>query len=198
MIYSNVTTTIAVLRPLSVNEGFLSNRFLVEHTAIIKLVVSTAQTGGTRTVRMVPEEPDATYLVPLIYHNPLGQRAWTFQERLLSPQVLDYGNVQTWWWCPEVIKLKEASERTVWTDGWLYPEAGECGKLNEIAQVMEGWKICNFVPLGHIPAGQRAYDGVDEAELCKRWKTIVDHYSGRQLILSSNRLPAISVIARAF
>lgn len=96
------------------------------------------------------------------------------------------------------MRAKDASERTVWTDGWVYPEAGETGQLDAVARVMEGWKICEAVPLGGVTSGQRQNDSSDEAELYKRWKTIIDHYSGRQLTFSSDRLPAISAIARSF
>lgn len=189
MVYSNATVTMAVSRASSVDEGFLSDRFPVEHTAVIELIVSEYQPGSTKTAMLVPQEPDATDLVSVMDHNPLGKRAWTFQERLLSPRVLDYGEVQTRWWCPEMMKLKDAPERTVWTDGWVYPEAGDTGQLDAIAQIMEGWIICDAVPLGRVSSGQRQNNSVNEAELCKRWKTIVDHYSGRQLTLSSDRLP---------
>ncbi|KAK3343163.1 heterokaryon incompatibility protein-domain-containing protein [Neurospora tetraspora] len=139
MVYSNATVTMAVSRASSVDEGFLSDRFPVEHTAVIELIVSEYQPGSTKTAMLVPQEPDATDLVSVMDHNPLGKRAWTFQERLLSPRVLDYGEVQTRWWCPEMMKLKDAPERTVWTDGWVYPEAGDTGHSSGYRYVAGLW-----------------------------------------------------------
>lgn len=67
------------------------------------------------TVLLVPEEQDAAKLLSVMDRNPLGQRAWTLQERLLSPRVLDHGDVRTRWQCPETIKL----EKPVGTDVWV-------------------------------------------------------------------------------
>lgn len=136
----------------------------------------------------VPEDP----WVPAIQHSPLCDRAWTFQEKLLSARTVYFAEDQLYWECGELC----ASE--------LYPLGGPFDP---------GLKVKSYDHPGTLPAGiQISPSGriKDQYALLKSWGdvsisapgflqvwgTIVEHYSRGRLTFSRDRLVAISGVAK--
>lgn len=47
-----------------------------------------------------------------ILHSPLNSRAWVLQERLLSPRILHFSDLQVWWTCNETILSESYASHT--------------------------------------------------------------------------------------
>ncbi|KAK9790445.1 hypothetical protein SCARD494_08394 [Seiridium cardinale] len=117
----------------------------------------------------------AVYVMPKIEHydhhfadEPLATRAWTFQERLLAQRFLSYNEKELHWECD-----------TSWRC--------ECGVGDYLQQgdhayeLRRSLKDCTLL---------QAYD---------KWRfAIVKRYSGRDLTVESDKLPALSAVAKVF
>jgi hypothetical protein len=97
--------------------------------------------------------------------NPIHSRAWTFQEYMLSPRILEYTSSQLVWMCREREWHQEAKER----------------ELVDMYQLSLS-----------LHCGSREYSSIVECEI---WMTMVRAYSGRALKFSADKLPAISALA---
>jgi hypothetical protein len=97
--------------------------------------------------------------------NPIHSRAWTFQEFMLSPRILEYTSSQLRWICRE----RE----------WHYEEKEK--KLVDLYQLSLS-----------LHSGVREHCSIKECEI---WMTVVWAYSGRALKFSADKLPAISGLA---
>tara|TARA_R110002003_G_scaffold1720_1_gene23471 strand:+ start:715 stop:1557 length:843 start_codon:yes stop_codon:yes gene_type:complete len=112
---------------------------------------------------------------------PLLQRAWAFQERLLSPRVIYFTTNEIMWEC-----------RTV--------EMCECLhglEVHEKYHVQSLTKITNHI--GHKPFKQAFSTSTTFANTrasLRIWRFIVEKYSSLSLTYSTDKLPALSGVAR--
>jgi hypothetical protein len=97
--------------------------------------------------------------------NPVHGRAWTFQEYMLSPRILEYTSSQLIWMCREREWHQEAKEK----------------KLIDMYQLSLS-----------LHCGPREHSSVVE---CETWMRMVWAYSTRALKFSADKLPAISGLA---
>ena len=84
----------------------------------------------------VGEELGRLVLIPITFEpiDPLDSRAWTFQERVLSNRVLDFGSLRTQWSC-------QTNIGSTFSDGWSdLPVNKAYGSFVLDAQV-----ICNLL-----------------------------------------------------
>lgn len=86
-IYGNSAITIAARDAGNSSEGFLRRESCVQDKVSVRGI----------NVLLIPE-PSAWYLDPL-RGDPLADRGWIFQERLLSRRVLYFGKYKTSWEC---------------------------------------------------------------------------------------------------
>jgi Heterokaryon incompatibility protein (HET) len=103
---------------------------------------------------------------------PLNQRGWALQERLLSPRVLTFGSHQMYWQCQTDLQCDGGSLR-------MFVSPDRLG--NEFFR-HEG----DGTP-------QRDFN-----QIHNNWCAIITDYSGRHLTLSKDTLPALSGIATRF
>ncbi|KAL3423937.1 hypothetical protein PVAG01_05684 [Phlyctema vagabunda] len=101
---------------------------------------------------------------------PLLQRGWVFQERLLSPRTIHFGEGELVWECRDLILC-------------------ECGHMHGPPQ-RDAFKIM-YPPSTTI-------ETLDPHELNQLWLTIVENYSSNDLTFDTDCLPALSGIASRF
>ncbi|KAI0152952.1 heterokaryon incompatibility protein-domain-containing protein [Xylariaceae sp. FL1272] len=122
---------------------------------------------------------------------PLNTRAWTLQERILSPRMLHYAQHQLHWECRESI-ISEAGGPPF---GELIDNSSEeswhRGRLGEISDDLlekdESQKLQDD--------DLRASNGRREHE---SWYGLIQEYCERDLTNGSDKLPALSGIAHAY
>ncbi|KAH0534062.1 hypothetical protein FGG08_007341 [Glutinoglossum americanum] len=127
-------------------------------------------------------EQSEIYLRECIDHDivikaaPLLSRAWVYQERLLSPRYLHFGNAELVWECAEGISC-------------------ECGFCE-----CQGGRMtyANTLHANKLPLGPRGSVSVrpSSAVRLRRWHKLVSDYSALALTYPSDRLPAISGLAK--
>jgi hypothetical protein len=105
---------------------------------------------------------------------PLNCRGWVLQERLLSPRVLHFGASQLYWECEEL----SASE--------AYPQG--------LPRSMKGYGIKEALSL-RKSASPSQMNG-DSTNCYSVWKFCVNEYSKCALTIESDKLVALSGIAR--
>lgn len=230
--YSASVVTLAVSRASSVNEGFLSYRSL-ETLGVLTFEIPVKSTKGvTRTSTIVESDREwgedrhrpqidgesamlhcclsnggGRGIHHIINDSPLFQRAWTFQERLLSSRVLDFGVLQTTWWCEETSKSGNPSQQA---DGWHCGSMSMWGpaELHKIAVQVKCWEIYNYLssisgPGSPLPK-KEGVERVNDVELINHegnmegWHKLTEQYTARNLTFQHDRLPALSAIARCF
>jgi hypothetical protein len=139
-IYSRAILTVVASRARSVSEGFLQDRSEGEISGA-NLVFQDEQ--GSYGVLLLPHEAvDHFTSVTSQAENswePLGSRAWAFQERLLSPRLLDFTTYQTIWMCQYV--EKNALKRQMWTDGLEMPTRASFNEsIHRLSATLAPWK----------------------------------------------------------
>ncbi|KAF2689094.1 HET-domain-containing protein [Lentithecium fluviatile CBS 122367] len=100
-------------------------------------------------------------------HDPLSERGWTMQERLLARRFISFNEAEVYWECQSISDC-------------------ECGTG------IDGVKHAREYDLVHMLSG-------DDRSVSNFWRdTMVRKYSGRDLTFASDKLPAISAIAKRF
>lgn len=108
--------------------------------------------------------------------DPVAERSWCLQERLISPRVLNYGRWPTW-------RCAKAQE----TDGsWYIGSDPTIGKADEIARLL--------LRLTRDGSGANI-DHFTLNKLLRAWYGVVNDYTQRHLSDPLDRLPAIDGIA---
>ncbi|KAK3303737.1 heterokaryon incompatibility protein-domain-containing protein [Chaetomium strumarium] len=119
------------------------------------------------------------------WKDPVAERAWCLQERVLSPRLLSYGRWPTW-----------RCNRMVASDGGYYSEEGKVGGEGEKAVRRLTQAMVANSGLDNGGAGSVWMDHFRTAQLLQTWRSLVQDYTQRKLTVSSDRLPAIGGIAR--
>jgi hypothetical protein len=167
-IYTNALVTISAGCAASAEDGFLGLRKEVCSSNRFRLPFRCEDGGiGSIFLHDIPGIP-GTYT-----NEPINKRAWTLQERLLSPRVLDYGTWQLRWICSSV------RDRPGYVDGWT---------MNDQAMV----PVHPDLPPS-VPASNSLFDKKDE--FLNKWNTIVKEYTARDLTNASDKLIALAALA---
>ncbi|KAH7068151.1 heterokaryon incompatibility protein-domain-containing protein [Paraphoma chrysanthemicola] len=122
----------------------------------------------------------------------LDTRGWVLQERLLSPRIIYFGRQQLYWECVESTSRQDGRAADVATDDLRSDRSFKS----------------NLDPNGPLPFSGVALLSQDlqitdpdqfkrEASLL-RWYNIVEEYTTRNLTYQSDKLPALSGIAKRF
>jgi hypothetical protein len=110
---------------------------------------------------------------------PVNRRAWVLQERQLAPRTLQFGRIMLYWECREAVS---SEIKLFWrrTDGSASPPGRLLLYRDEAGLA--------------IPAGSTS---TDELRKCIRsWIQVVEQYSAAALTFRSDKLVAISALAR--
>ncbi|KAE9381644.1 HET-domain-containing protein [Stipitochalara longipes BDJ] len=107
--------------------------------------------------------------------SPLSRRAWTLQERILSPRILHFGKTQVFWEC----QISKASE--------TWPQPASKSMIDENNRSDE-FKI--------LSNSSHALSGVVIYPLAEHWHEIVQLYTDAILTRAEDKLVAISGVAK--
>jgi hypothetical protein len=93
-IYKCAFVTIMAASAWDAQEGFLATRKEQANSVTVPLLIEGGYEG---TVTLTPRHPDPA----MVYfrENPIESRAWTFQEKMLSPRQLIYSRTNLRWIC---------------------------------------------------------------------------------------------------
>lgn len=171
-IFKNGDLTICASSSQSCREGFLNARPDYSENKIRLRLPG----GGLGTVHL-----DSFLWWSPPVPEPLGRRAWAFQERLLSPRVLEYGWRTARWTC---------SCCNSYSGFTKLPVSGSLGTDLESRTQSASYNLFMYLnPLGirHFP--------VSSTSLFVSWCAIVHQYSSLKLSFPKDRLAAIGGIA---
>ena len=174
-VYGNATVTIAASRASTAWEGFFGLRpplGVARPDLVFQLPSQSA--GKTR---------GSVVLAPLTWERtePIDLRGWTYQERVLSPRVLDFGTLRTHWSCrTQVDGTASSASSAALADGWSHQTAatpyGAPGlDKNVLADLMRG--------------------RFSQAEMRVLWMQIAQGFTHRTLGFQADKLPAIAGMA---
>lgn len=178
-IYSQATVTISASCAASVREGFLHDRMpLNSKSQILSLTFPNRCENGSRNlITLIPRAKEEEELA-----EPLSNRGWALQERLLSTRVIEYGRFQTRWIC-----MHEGGAQT----DEMKQSFGTVDGLSDTVfrralDFINGRKSSETTLDGSHTTHSSKEPGLD------RWKDILERYTRRTLTLPTDRLPAIS------
>jgi hypothetical protein len=103
-IFQEAYVTISASSAKSVNEGFLQPR-RSEPGARIKLPYKIPNRGLGSVLLEEPRQYTPA-------KDPISLRAWTLQEHILSPRILDFGCKDLWWVCQTVKRCEDGEPMT--------------------------------------------------------------------------------------
>ncbi|KAH0837400.1 hypothetical protein FOPE_04966 [Fonsecaea pedrosoi] len=178
-VYANATVTVAASRAVTAQAGFLADRpdpWPTGSRELFELPYCLAD-GQTGSIVLGPDfnRPD----------EPLDFRAWAYQERLLSPRILDFGAVNTRWICCQSVE----SDRYAFTDGW--------DGLNTLNTVRDDLKSKHISELYEKSKGGKLTKPPMTA-FRDLWSDIVQQYTARTIGVAEDRLLALGGVAKQF
>lgn len=162
-VYENAQVTIAASRAERAQEGFLQD--------LIPYGCNKQDWVFKMNYRDLAGQVSPVVIAPKLFRPPvdyLSERAWAFQERLLSRRILEYSAACVHWTCQS---HSDCDRR-----------GGKCSayELKKNSEISRGLLYRN---------------GAVNPE---RWHTFLDEFSKRSLTLPGDRLPAIGGIAERF
>lgn len=160
--------------------GFVSNGtdkvYANDHEALIELLPRNKD----ETLIFVRKGPTHRYPSRLETNQlPLLSRGWVYQERLLSPRVLFFGDIDVMWECNE--------RMSCYCDTWKHS-----GSRNVRSHPVKSQHALSL-QLGNPDAQKLQANG-----LANRWCRIVEEYSALDLTFMRDQLPAMAGIAKQF
>jgi hypothetical protein len=177
-IYSGAYLTISATRAAHSDEGFLAPRV----TRARKQVRFTDDEGSFELYFIYDDLVTAPGSIGSVQHQPLRlqkeepllNRAWCFQERVLATRTLHFGSDQMYWECAQ--KFEEEQGVVTYNDVDSYKEYS-------IKRIGEGLK--------------KAHDSTDPDRSRDAWYQLVQEYTSRDMTKASDKLPALSGILSA-
>ncbi|PKK52246.1 hypothetical protein CI102_2356 [Trichoderma harzianum] len=154
-------------------QGFLHSRHWQDVVTLTPL-----DQGTTLALQLLPPETDEDH-VDTVSQEPLSKRAWCLQERYLPRRMLLYGSQQILWECQKMSASEEGDIRL--HDGSHLERI--CKTANIPASVLARTCRERYV-------GDKDVNYID-------WYKMVEDYTGRFITKSSDRLPALSGLAKA-
>ncbi|KAL9105963.1 MAG: hypothetical protein Q9227_008956 [Pyrenula ochraceoflavens] len=130
---------------------------------------------------------DAVFMAPYrtLNDEPIDERAWTLQERLLATRYLAYGTLQTQWFCPST------DFNNSLTDGGI---SIPCEANKVFDSEVFARAASTLSALINLPG-----DGTPRPDdYCHVWYNLVEEHSRRSLSLERDRLRSLAGIAERF
>ncbi|KAH7122820.1 heterokaryon incompatibility protein-domain-containing protein [Dendryphion nanum] len=218
LIYGQASVTIIASRSSSVHEGFLQDRPLGKRPGFSLQFLQ--QNCPSTTRNLIPHHCDEDSNFYSSGLEPLATRAWAFQERLLSPRVIDFRTARTEWRC-QVHSDRGLEGSQLLTDGWKSKFQNQYfGWDFNLSQAIANWELRLFKGETVAPTKlKNTFTGFmdkvsrhlpksfvktllirpgSKSRLYfgkKSWGNVVESYSNCQLTNANDRLPALSAIA---
>ncbi|OTA91910.1 hypothetical protein M434DRAFT_32304 [Hypoxylon sp. CO27-5] len=138
--------------------------------------------------------PDTTNLFLYHHSEPLFKRAWTFQERIVSPRILYFTKDELIWECYS----DTACECGFHGHGPYNPTSLKIQHLNSVVDSTPALQT-RLERIKHLTSilvtRAREKEALTKVEVEKTWRRIVQFYSELQLTSQTDRLLAIGAIA---
>ncbi|KAI1452801.1 heterokaryon incompatibility protein-domain-containing protein [Annulohypoxylon moriforme] len=167
-VYRQAYITICTPGSSSCHQGFLERRpksvaipFKSNINPEVKGSYNVRIGGRTTPSNSIVEGMDLTYDELYHDHSSWSQRAWTFQEAVLSTRTLHFGSFELSYQCPDRVRSEAGLSS--------YPSETDVGIFNDLANA----------PARHA-----------------MWNELMSRYTPRHLTHETDRLPAISGLAR--
>jgi hypothetical protein len=168
-IYQRAWVTISASTAEAVNEGFMQDRGYETLGSSVPISLPYLSTDGISTGAIILAEIQPDHISERVVQDksPIHRRAWTYQERRLSPRVLDFNERNLTFLC-RTGKYSEGDGPTLWScpgdDSWQQQQR-------------------------NIPCSQ------DQDQPVPAWHAIVEDYIKRELTFPDDRLKAIAALA---
>jgi hypothetical protein len=191
-IYGGSTVTLVIASSDSVKNGFLKERNL----NYIPVVCSTDLTEDHRAKLFLSLEWDDSERE---YNGPWSNRGWTMQEGLLPNRLLHYTASQIIWkCCEEQIFERGVTER-------VEDRISETLTYSDYGDIAFGsgflWQLPTFLKFkrfkNHLPISLD-YPLMSHSDTFRLWYDLVEDYTPRKFKKTSDRLVAISSLARIY
>ncbi|KAF2803262.1 HET-domain-containing protein [Mytilinidion resinicola] len=194
-IYGGSTVTLVVASSNSVKDGFLKDREL-QYIPILW----SSNTAGDPT----GDKPQAKVFVSSEWdksedelNGPWSKRGWTMQEGLLPSRLLHYTSSQMIWKCGEEQRFERGVTKS------LQAEVDEILKYSDDIAFGSGWlwRLDTFMKFKRFPdyiPSSLDYPLLLEPETFHLWYDFIEEYTQRRFKCISDRLLAISGLARIF
>ena len=178
-IYRNGYITIAAASASDASKGFLHKRYSPnsETPAFTLPYVCPNSERGDITIFSLDRDSNS---------NPLDTRAWTLQERLLSPRMLEFSEHQVRWLC------RGSLDKPGWTNGWVMMIESDSSMKNILPR-----EVFNRV----FDIARLATQVDDETNLRGTkldWYSLIETYTYRKLTRPTDRILALSGLAKEY
>ncbi|KAK4691159.1 hypothetical protein P7C71_g5781, partial [Lecanoromycetidae sp. Uapishka_2] len=187
-IYGSATVTIVAARSSSANEGFLGERFSGPREGAI--VPYRCFDGELGSITLVKLSDDDRGFEPV---EPIDERGWTLQERLLSSKIIEFGSRQTRWICPETRSSGFSLEGV--TDGWKRDVKFSEKRKTEVLDLENIRTAKSTIDFYGQPRNSQFKE---YSAAMQHWEKVCETFTERALTLSSDRALAIAGIAQIF
>ncbi|KAI0802920.1 heterokaryon incompatibility protein-domain-containing protein, partial [Xylaria sp. FL0064] len=184
-VYRNAWLTVVAAAGDSCHSGFLARKPAPPHAVVPFRLDGHPEEDGYYVLYPLNEYRYWDADLPSQLHgSSWSQRAWTFQEDLMSTRVLYFGADTAYFRCQAERRLENSCIARPPRVSWhklLAPSAGDNGRSapsRKSEQLME--------------------NGADRDVLYEKWRLLITEYTERQLTVASDKLPALSGLARTF
>ncbi|KAK3377245.1 heterokaryon incompatibility protein-domain-containing protein, partial [Lasiosphaeria ovina] len=190
-IYANAAITISADHAGQASEGCFNQQ---SRDNLEKLDESAA----VETLYVSPFNIGTGITIPAIDNAVLATRGWTYQERILSSRILHYTKDQLYWECRECILAEDGM--TDWQPDKIRPLPGLLKYYMRSHPEGRPWEKV-LASLGDLGATITSVEeqAVKVIRLNELWykEIVANNYCKRHLTRSSDKLIAVSAIARA-
>ncbi|KAI9870714.1 MAG: hypothetical protein M1830_003891, partial [Pleopsidium flavum] len=187
-IYENSLVTICASGAENSHVGCLAPRKRGPfHPVILEQQLGKEKLGRIYIYRQVYTHQVGRDPTGLFYANveqcPLASRAWTIQERMLSPRNVHYGKEQIFWECTRQ-RAGEGGARFVQVGNWT-------NGLQSMYQL----SVAERVEQEILKSAKPSQGYLTSARWFIYWYQIIEFYTARKLSRPSDKLPALSGLA---
>lgn len=176
-IYENALLTISASITACGNSGVFYPRVAI-NTVVVPLTDS--REGGSGQF-FVSDRVLSTFEEDVLAGS-LSTRGWCLQERILPHRILHFGQDQSHWECSAGMLSENSSERRTRAQFTANDDAGDMRQ--RLTSDSPLWEASNRAVTSREPHGS--------------WYRMIETYTKRQLTEESDKLPAISGVARRF